>query len=135
MGSNNQSTTDATPRIIVSFAALSAETDVLFLPEGIFDRRRERKSKRQNVRADLLNTRKAAEHLGLSPRTLEDWRTKADATGKVHGPKVTRSGGRIYYLKADLDAFQTSESHLTAGQFRLKQQRRKIRRITSKKEV
>lgn len=82
-------------------------------------------------RPDLLTTRAAAEYLGVSPRTLEDWRTKADATGVVQGPKVTRSGGRVFYRIADLDAFQAAETHLTAGQVRLKQQRRKVRRVTS----
>jgi excisionase family DNA binding protein len=46
-----------------------------------------------------VNTREAAEYLGCSPKTLQNWRS----SGK--GPRFVRIGGKIAYDFADLDAF------------------------------
>lgn len=48
----------------------------------------------------LLKTKEAAEYLGLSVRTLENWRYQ----GKL-GPKVTHLGRAIRYDIRDLDAY------------------------------
>lgn len=52
-----------------------------------------------------LNTAQASQYLGLSPSTLRNWRSIS------FGPryyKATRSdgGGRVFYTRADLDAFR-----------------------------
>lgn len=46
-----------------------------------------------------VNTKVAAEYLGVSVRTLEDWRAK----GK--GPKYVRIGHGIRYEVSELNAF------------------------------
>ena len=46
-----------------------------------------------------LNTREAAIHLGLSTRTLDRYRVSGD------GPVFLRFGGRVRYLREDLDAW------------------------------
>ncbi|CAA7613492.1 AlpA family transcriptional regulator [Magnetospirillum sp. UT-4] len=46
-----------------------------------------------------LSRKDAAAYLGLKPQTL----TKMAAAGK--GPRRVRLGGKVYYYKADLDAF------------------------------
>jgi len=50
----------------------------------------------------LLNTRQAAEYLGLKPVTLETWRVQG---GKVAFLKL---GKAVRYAQADLDAFLAS---------------------------
>ncbi len=49
-----------------------------------------------------LNTREAAIHLGLSTRTLDRYRVSGD------GPVFLRFGGRVRYLREDLDAWARS---------------------------
>ena len=49
-----------------------------------------------------LNTREAAGHLVLSTRTLDRYRVSGD------GPVFHRFGGRVRYLRADLDAWAAS---------------------------
>ena len=44
-----------------------------------------------------LNTREAAAHLGLSSRTLDRYRVSGD------GPVFLKFGGRVRYLREDLD--------------------------------
>ena len=44
-----------------------------------------------------LNTREAAEYLGLSPRTLDRYRVSGA------GPVFLKLGGRVGYLREDLD--------------------------------
>ena len=44
-----------------------------------------------------LNTREAAVHLGLSTRTLDRYRVSGE------GPVFLRFGGRVRYLREDLD--------------------------------
>ena len=46
-----------------------------------------------------LSTRQAAEYLGLSTRTLDRYRVSGD------GPVFHRFGGRVRYLRVDLDAW------------------------------
>ena len=46
-----------------------------------------------------LNTREAAERLGLSTRTLDRYRVSGD------GPVFLKFGGRVRYLIEDLDAW------------------------------
>ena len=46
-----------------------------------------------------LNTRAAAAHLGLSTRTLDRYRVSGE------GPVFLRFGGRVRYLREDLDAW------------------------------
>ena len=46
-----------------------------------------------------LNTREAAAHLGLSTRTLDRYRVSGD------GPVFLRFGGRVRYMREDLDAW------------------------------
>ncbi len=46
-----------------------------------------------------LTREDAARYLGLQPKTLAMW------TMQGKGPKSVRVGGRIFYFKADLDAF------------------------------
>jgi len=46
-----------------------------------------------------LDTREAAAHLGLSTRTLDRYRVSGD------GPVFLKFGGRVRYLREDLDAW------------------------------
>lgn len=47
----------------------------------------------------ICNNSEAADYLGLSPRTLEKWRTQG------RGPRYSRPGRRVVYRVADLDAY------------------------------
>ena len=49
-----------------------------------------------------LNTREAAAHLGLSTRTLDRYRVSGD------GPVFLKFGGRVRYLREDLDEWARS---------------------------
>ncbi|MYA97610.1 MAG: helix-turn-helix domain-containing protein [Nitrospinae bacterium] len=48
---------------------------------------------------NYLSTREAADWLGLSPRTLERYRVSGD------GPVFHHFGGRVRYLRDDLEAW------------------------------
>ena len=48
---------------------------------------------------NYLTTRQAADWLGLSARTLDRYRVSGE------GPVFHRFGGRVRYLRADLDAW------------------------------
>ncbi|MGB8364924.1 MAG: helix-turn-helix domain-containing protein [Rhizomicrobium sp.] len=48
------------------------------------------------------NTPAAAEYLGVSPKTLENWRVAGT------GPVYLKINRRVAYLKEDLDAFLAS---------------------------
>ena len=52
-----------------------------------------------NEERNYLTTRQAADHLGLSPRTLDRYRVKGG------GPVYHHFGGRVRYLREDLDAW------------------------------
>ena len=45
----------------------------------------------------MLDTKEAAERMGLATVTLETWRYKNT------GPAFIKSGGRVFYLVKDLD--------------------------------
>ena len=53
-------------------------------------------------RTSYLSTRQAAEYLGLSTRTLDRYRVSGD------GPVFHRFGGRVRYLRDDLDVWAAS---------------------------
>jgi excisionase family DNA binding protein len=60
-----------------------------------------------------LSTQHAAEYLGVSPRTLEDWRVRGG------GPRYARLGrgrGRVVYRLTDLERYlaERAESHTSA---------------------
>jgi excisionase family DNA binding protein len=60
----------------------------------------------------MLNTKQAAEYLGLKPVTLEAWR--------VQGGKITflKLGKAVRYEKADLDIFLSSHKRINTSQSR-----------------
>lgn len=47
----------------------------------------------------LLNTKQAADYLGISPGTLTSWRSQKK------GPTYCKMGGSVRYRKDDLDSF------------------------------
>ena len=53
-------------------------------------------------RTKYMNTREAAAHLGLSTRTLDRYRVSGD------GPVFLKFGGRVRYLREDLDDWARS---------------------------
>ena len=53
-------------------------------------------------RIKYLNTREAAAHLSLSTRTLDRYRVSGD------GPVFLKFGGRVRYLREDLDDWARS---------------------------
>ena len=55
---------------------------------------------RTNNPSRPLSEREAADRLGLSPRTLQDWRRRAC------GPVFLKLGKRVAYHPHDLDAFE-----------------------------
>lgn len=60
----------------------------------------------------LLSPEQAAQHMGLSVKTLATWRS----TGR-HALPFIRCGSRIRYRRADLDAWLASRQHTgTAAQ-------------------
>jgi excisionase family DNA binding protein len=57
-----------------------------------------------------LTTRQAATYLGVSPRTLEDWRFRGG------GPVFRKIGRRIVrYQRTDLDAFLEHSARVNTG--------------------
>lgn len=56
-----------------------------------------------------MNRENAARYLGLKPKTLAQWVTCGE------GPRMVRVGGRIFYFKADLDAFVKVVERPTSG--------------------
>ncbi len=63
----------------------------------------------------LKNTPQAAEQVKLSPRTLEDYRTKGG------GPKYRRLGKRILYRPEDLDEWVDARAFVSTSQYPQKQ--------------
>jgi len=53
-----------------------------------------------------LNTKEAAEFLGLKPNTLEVWRSDT----KKKGPKYSKMGSRVLYDINDLEEYFISRS-------------------------
>jgi excisionase family DNA binding protein len=58
----------------------------------------------------MLNTKQAAEYLGLKPVTLEAWRVQG---GKL---KFLKLGKSVRYCQADLDDFVTSHKRTNTSQ-------------------
>ncbi len=52
--------------------------------------------------SEFLTTDEAAEALGLSPRTLRNWRTRGG------GPVATKLGAAVRYRRRDLEAFASA---------------------------
>lgn len=62
------------------------------------------------ARKGAMNSADAADYLGLSPKTLQNWRVKGDGPPYVrHG----QTGGRVSYRVVDLDAYL--EEHLVGA--------------------
>lgn len=51
-----------------------------------------------------INTKEAAEYLGVSAGTLENWRISGG------GPKFYKPKGKVFYFKADLESYIRGES-------------------------
>ncbi|MDP2259954.1 MAG: helix-turn-helix domain-containing protein [Caulobacter sp.] len=67
-------------------------------------------AKSPSAPAALLTTRDAAEFLGVSPRTLEDWRLRGG------GPLFCKVGARLVrYLVEDLVLFVEAGSRTNTG--------------------
>lgn len=49
-----------------------------------------------------LTTPRAAEYLGLAPKTLDNWRTSG------RGPKFLKLGARVLYPQTELDAYKAA---------------------------
>ncbi len=58
-----------------------------------------------------MNTRQAAEYIGLSPRTMEDLRTKGG------GSAYRRLGKRVFYRLEDLDAWIDARSYKSTSEY------------------
>jgi hypothetical protein len=56
-----------------------------------------------------LDTRAAAAHLGLKPKTLENWRWSGS------GPAFYRLGYRVMYDIVDLDAWLATRRHMSTS--------------------
>ncbi len=66
---------------------------------------RERERRRQQRRQSWASRREAAEQFGVAVRTIMRW--EIDPKLGFPKPKVVR--GRVYFLVAELDAFQERE--------------------------
>jgi len=60
---------------------------------------------------EMLNTRQAAEYLGLSPTTLNTWRS----TGR-YPLSYSKIGSRVMYRREELDRFVQSRTCEHTGQ-------------------
>jgi excisionase family DNA binding protein len=69
-------------------------------------------AKRQSTDApDRMPTAAAAEYLGMSPTTLETWRS----TGR-YPLKFIKLGRRVLYNRADLDEFMAARTATSTAQ-------------------
>lgn len=59
----------------------------------------------------LMNTRQAAAYVGLSPRTLTDYRTDSG------GPRFHRLGGRVLYRPENLDAWIDARAFASTSEY------------------
>ena len=57
---------------------------------------------------ELLNSREVAQHLGIHPQTLKEWRRKN------YGPPALRVGGQFRYRPDEVAAWLDAQ-HVTAG--------------------
>lgn len=58
--------------------------------------------------ADALTTKEASEMTGFSPSTLNTWRSRR------RGPKFVRIMGRVYYMRADVEAWLNEQMAASA---------------------
>lgn len=58
----------------------------------------------------LMTTREAADYLGLSENTLEQWRSLASRSGKWKGPRFHRLESSVRYRRSDLEAYISSSA-------------------------
>ena len=58
----------------------------------------------------FFDTRRAADYLGLSPRTLDGYRVSGD------GPAFHRFGNRVRYCRPDLDAWAGNRRATTTAE-------------------
>lgn len=59
-----------------------------------------------------LTTPQAAAYLGISPRTLEDWRLRGG------GPNFRKIGRLVRYARSDLDGFMDTNRFRNSGETR-----------------
>jgi Helix-turn-helix domain len=55
------------------------------------------------TKPQLLDNREAADFIGITPKTLETWRS-----GKRYSISYTKVGGKVYYFAEDLLAWLES---------------------------
>jgi len=58
----------------------------------------------------MLSTVEAAGHVGVAPKTLENWRT----TGL--GPKFVKAGRRVVYDPADITAWKDANRYSSTSE-------------------
>ena len=63
-----------------------------------------------NDDSGFFDTGRAADYLGLSPRTLDGYRVSGD------GPAFHRFGNRVRYRRADLDAWAAKRRATTTAE-------------------
>ena len=63
-----------------------------------------------NDGSGFFDTRRAADYLGLSPRTLDGYRVSGD------GPAFHRFGNRVRYRRPDLDAWAARRRATTTAE-------------------
>ena len=63
-----------------------------------------------NDESGFMNTSRAADYLGLSPRTLDGYRVSGD------GPAFHRFGNRVRYRRSDLDAWAAKRRATTTAE-------------------
>lgn len=63
--------------------------------------------------SERMDEKAAAQYLGLSVRTLQDWRSRA--IGPAYLKLGTARKSRILYLRSDLDAYAESCRVVPAG--------------------
>lgn len=61
-----------------------------------------------NIQLDTLDNTAAAEAIGVSPSTLNTWRSRNK------GPKFVRIAGRIRYIKSDVQDWLFAEMNAAA---------------------
>lgn len=82
---------------------------------NLFPSKKESKKSRRSPEYkpdDLLDTLQAARVLGLSKKTLNNWRSSG-----IHNLQYSRIGGAIRYQYRDLIAFSNSNKHLNTSQY------------------
>lgn len=68
--------------------------------------------KRRYCSSELVGTKEAAVLVGLSPKTLENWRSKGG------GPRFQKSGNRCYYRVRDLEAYLAANTFGSTSEYK-----------------